>query len=274
MLQNRLIQLKLFSEKAVASGFASKPEVKKVLEWAWKNEIAQRYVNESIAPAVRKAVHIDSAMALYSFWDENGSPGAAIDPVKFINHSAQLYSQQLLEKFERYIYEIRRTRQVKFLHPDTWSDGRVQDPEKLLRGADSLRDIGAITQARAMYSILTDYYVFTDEGKKALIELAKIQAEQQGQSRFDAIKNYRRFLILDNDRSKQCEVMFRIGFLYDRDLNRAGMAEVNYRWVLKNAPDCRFAGDAEVMLQHLGEPMPGGEELRDEAKRQGKKTGL
>jgi hypothetical protein len=37
--------------------------------------------------------------------------------------------------------------------------------------------------------------------------------------------------------------------------------------VLENVPDCNYAEDAEVMLRHLGEPMPDAEVLREEAKR-------
>jgi hypothetical protein len=50
------------------------------------------------------------------------------------------------------------------------------------------------------------------------------------------------------------------------------MAEVNYKWVLKNAPDCELADDAEFMMLHLGEQMSSVEELQAEVKRQGKKV--
>ena len=88
----------------------------------------------------------------------------------------------------------------------------------------------------------------------------------------DAIKNYRRFLVLDIDKSKQCNNMFMIGFIYDEYLDRPDMAELNYKWVLKNAPDCELADDAEFMMLHLGEQMASVDELQAEVKRQGKKV--
>ena len=50
------------------------------------------------------------------------------------------------------------------------------------------------------------------------------------------------------------------------------MAEVNYKWVLKNAPDCELTDDAEFMMLHLGEQMASVDELQAEVKRQGKKV--
>ena len=271
MIMTWLIQWKLFSEKALAMGYATEPLVKNVLHWAWKLELAQRYVNTTLVPLARKGVYIDSIMALYSYADEGGNVGAVIDSTKWKNYYASLISRQVSMKFDSLIYRIRCACGVKFLQ-DTWMDAIAKDPAKLARQADSLRDAGNILQAQCDYNILTDYFIFTDEGKYALFELAKIQAESRIPT--DAIRNYRRFLLRDADPGKRCEIMFRIGFLYDQKLNKLEMAEANYRWVLKNAPECTFAGDAEVMLRHLGEPMPSAEELREEVKRQGNKTGL
>ena len=63
-----------------------------------------------------------------------------------------------------------------------------------------------------------------------------------------------------------------IGFIYDEYLNRPEDARANYRWVLKNTPDCELTDDAEFMSLHLGEAMNSVEELRAEATRQGKKV--
>lgn len=264
-----LLQWKLFGEKAVAMGYDSRPEVKAVLDWAWKNELVRNYVHKNLIPAVENSAPVDSVLALFSYWDENGGPSARIDSVKLKNHLSRLALQKKALLFDSLVYRVRCASGVRFLSPDTWADGRVKDPAVFLREADSLRDAGNIMQAQTMYTILTDYYLFTAEGRTALFECAKLQAEQPEQSRLDAVRNFRRFLILDNDRGRQCETMFRIGFIYDRYLNRADMAEVNYRWILKNTPDCTFAGDAGVMLRYLGKPMPDPELLREEAKRQG-----
>ena len=88
----------------------------------------------------------------------------------------------------------------------------------------------------------------------------------------DAVKNYRDFIVLVNDKAKLCNTFFMIGFIYDEYLNKPDLAEANYKWVLKNTPTCDLADDAEFMCLHLGEPMNSVEELRAEAKRQGKKV--
>ena len=263
----RLLQWKLFGEKAVAMGYASGAEVEKVLSWAWKNEIVRHYVHDNLAPAVENSAPVDPVMAFFSYWDENGSPSARVDSAKLKEHSARLASQKKAILFDSLIYAIRSAREVKFLTPDAWSDGRVKDPVKLFQEADSLRDSGSLSQAQTMYNILTEYYPFTAQGKTALFELAKLQAEQQEQGRLDAVKNFRRYLVLGGDRSRRCEAMFRIAFVYDQYLHRKEFAGANYRWVVENAPDCSFAGDAEVMLRHLGEPLPDPDVLRAEAKR-------
>ena len=262
---------KLFSEKAKKSGFAAKPATQDLLKWAWKVEIAQRYVDTKLVPAAKKTVSIDTSMARYSYWDENGCAGQLIDSVGLKAHLAKLVSQETAAKFDSLIYEIRKGMHVRFFQPgDGYSDQRVKDPAMLLRQADSLRDTGKTTEAQALYQTLVTSFVFTGEGKKALVELAKIQTEQMAYT--EAIKNYRWFLITDPDKSKQYNSMFMIGFIYDKYLDRPEMAELNYKWVLKNAPECELADDAEFMMLHLGEPMPGTGELQAEASRQGKKA--
>ena len=66
--------------------------------------------------------------------------------------------------------------------------------------------------------------------------------------------------------------MFMIGFIYDEYCNKPEMAEANYRRVLKNAPGCELADDAEFMMLHLGEQMASVNKLQAEVKRQGKKV--
>lgn len=263
-----LLQWKLFSEKAKATGFTTVPLVRKFLEWAWKVEVAQRWVNETIVPLVKNNVFIDSAMALYSYLDEGGTAAVTIDSAKLKKHVSNLVYRQMVTKFDSLMYPILRARKVKFLH-DIWTDVKCQDPVLLHKKADSLRDAGTIPEAYGVYSILALNYAFTSQGRNALLDLAKIQTEQEG-NRLEAIKNYRRFLINCRDTDKRVEIMYLIGFIYDRYCDNPEMAEINYQWVLKNAFGSRQARDAEVMMQHLGEPMPGSEELQAEAKRQGK----
>lgn len=264
-----LMKWKLFSEKAAGNGYASLPATQNVLKWAWKLELAQRYITEKLATRAKTDVHIDSAMAVYSYWDDNGAPGAAIDTGSWKSHIKRLKDQRASAAFDGLIYQIRKDQRVRFLQTD-WRDDKVKDPANLAREADSLRDTGKASEAENIYRILTNDFIFTKEGTRALVELAKIQTEQQSYN--EAIRNYRRFLVSDADPEKQCNHMFMIGFIYDEYLDKPELAEINYKWVLKNAPDCGLADDAEFMMLHLGEQMSSVEELQAEVKRQGKKV--
>jgi hypothetical protein len=264
-----LMRWQLFSEKAKATGYASLPEIRSTIKWAWRFEIAQRYVTDILAPAAKKMSRIDTAMALYSYLDESGNPGTVPDSTNLKDHINRLISQQTNEHFDGLLYKIRRKAHVRFLTKD-WSDERGKDPAALLRKADSLRDTGSTTEAEPLYRTLSTDFGFTPEGKKAIIELAKLQTEQQIYT--EAIRNYRRVLLTDSDPGKRCNYMFMIGFIYDEYLDRPEMAEVNYKWVLKNTPDCELNDDAEFMMLHLGEQMSSVDELQAEVKRQGKKV--
>jgi hypothetical protein len=264
-----LMRWQLFSEKAKATGYASLPEIRSTINWAWRFEIAQRYVTDILAPAAKKMSRIDTAMALYSYLDESGNPGTVPDSTNLKDHINRLISQQTNEHFDGLLYKIRRKAHVRFLTKD-WSDERGKDPAALLRKADSLRDTGSTTEAEPLYRTLSTDFGFTPEGKKAIIELAKLQTEQQIYT--EAIRNYRRVLLTDSDPGKRCNYMFMIGFIYDEYLDRPEMAEVNYKWVLKNTPDCELNDDAEFMMLHLGEQMSSVDELQAEVKRQGKKV--
>jgi outer membrane protein assembly factor BamD (BamD/ComL family) len=149
-------------------------------------------------------------------------------------------------------------------------DDMAGNPAQLIAHADSLRDTGNTSESQRIYEALSRGFLFTPEGMRSLIELAKIMTEQQQYTQ--AIKNYRDYLVLSHDVSKRCNTFFMIGFIYDEYLNRSEDARVNYRWVLKNTPDCELTDDAEFMSLHLGEAMNSVEELRAEAMRQGKKV--
>ena len=266
-LASWLLRWKLFSEKAASTGFTSQPDVQSMLKWVWRFEIAQRYINEKIAPMVNKGVHIDTAMTLYAYWDETETPGP-IDSAGLKNTISKHFAFQRTVKFDSLIYELRKDQGVRFL--TDWKDDKAIDPAVLLRRADSLRDTGNTLDAQNAYQTMVDNYFFTKEGKKAIIEIAKIKTEQQMYR--EAVNNYRRFLVDGADQSKKCNYMFMIGFIYDEYCDKPALAEVNYKWVLKNTPDCELADDAEFMMLHLGEQMAGVDELQSEVRRQGKKV--
>ncbi|MCU0609243.1 MAG: hypothetical protein MUF22_05705 [Chitinispirillaceae bacterium] len=263
-----LVGWKLFAGKSKRTGFASQASTRNILKWAWKLEIAQRYISRELAPRARAAAHVDSAMAVYAYWDQAAAP-VTVDTAQLQMTMSQLMTQEIKDRFDGLVYAVRRGRNVRFLQ-DEWRDELVRKPAALLREADSLRDTGNTSGAENLYKILATDLVFTPEGRKALVELAKIQTEQQNYA--EAIRNYRRFLVVDADAGKRCNTMFMIGFIYDEYLDKPDMAEVNYKWVLKNTPDCELADDAEFMMSHLGEEMASVDELQAEVKRQGKKV--
>jgi hypothetical protein len=265
-----LARWKLFTEKAKNSGFASEPLTRNLLTWAWKYEVAQRYVNKKLVPASKKNIRIDTAMARYACWDENSRILQPSENTILTEYLAKLTTQEASAKFDSLVYRIRKNKHVRYLQPGGLYDDRSKDPAKLMRQADSLRDTGKTAEAQGIYQTLAGSFIFTKEGKNALVELAKIQTEQMAYN--EAIKNYRRFLVIGADKSKECNNMFMIGFIYDEYLDRPEMAELNYKWVLKNAPDCELADDAEFMMLHLGEQMASVDELQAEVKRQGKKV--
>jgi hypothetical protein len=263
-----LVRWKLFSDKAAEIGYTAKPIVRNLRNWAWRFELAQNFITATIAPEAKKGVTIDTAMARYSYLDDAESP-VACDTARLKAHIAKLIEREVNVKFDSIIYALRRTEGIRFLKNE-WKDDLVSDPAKLLHQADSLRDTGNVTEAQNTYRTLVDNFFFSKEGKKAILELAKMKTEQQMYA--DAIKDYRRALVVDADPSKVCNTMFMIGFIYDEYLNKPDMAEVNYKWVLKNAPGCELTDDAEFMMLHLGEQMASVDELQAEVKRQGKKV--
>lgn len=264
-----LAQWKLFSDKALASGYTARREVRKILEWAFKIETAQQYVNTYMLPLMKQSVHIDTPLAELSYFDETAGTGAAIDPEAWKSHLARIRREQMALTYDSLIFPLRRTLQVRFLQSE-WTDEKGRDPTLLLKTADSLRDEGGESDAYAAYAILAANYAFTPQGGRALLELAALQAEQP-EHRGEAIRNYRRYLLHARDPHERCRAVSAIGFIYDRYLKQPDLAELQYRWVLKHAPDCPRAADAEVMMLHLDEPFPGSKELQAEALRQGRK---
>ncbi|MBN2036488.1 MAG: hypothetical protein JW768_07070 [Chitinispirillaceae bacterium] len=259
----------LFTKQAEARGFLDRKDMTAVLSWAWKYEVARQYALRSLLPAARRSAGIDTAMALFSYWDETGDPGMLLDSGAFRRHCAHLDSLEVAVSFDSLVYAHRTRYPVRFLQ-DLWVDHKAKTPSELSRVADSLRDAGNAAFAQENYTLLIDHFLFLPHGKNALIEAAKIHTERRDYRA--AIALYRRFLVSGADRSRIPGLMFTIGFIYDKYCAMPELAEVQYRYILKNAPQSDVAADAEVMLLHLGEPMPSIEVLRAEAACQGKKN--
>ena len=257
----------LFSDRAKTSGYASQPKIKAMLKWLWRFELAQRTIRNSIGPAAKSEAFIDSSLAIYSYWDETGAPGPVVDTVKRNEYFGTLFDLQVKEHFNARLDKIRRDAKVTILARD-WDDRKNSDPESLLHRADSLHDVGSAAEAQRVYRILANEFGFSVQGKKAFVALAKLQTDKKLYR--DAIRWYRRALAADTDPALRCNCMFMTGFIYDEYLNRPDMAEINYKWVLRNTPDCEEADETEFMMLHLDEPESSPEELQAEAMRQGR----
>ncbi len=264
-----LIQWKLFSDKASQFAFTSTPEFKNVMDWAWKLEVANEYVKKEIVPQADKNLTIDSSIVPYFIHDESNYVVANIDSSTLSNKISAMLNIQKKLKVDSLIFEIRKEKQVTFLQNDL-KDNMDQDPVTLLKQADSLRDTGFVEEAAKIYTTLSSDFRFYPEGKNALYELAKIQTERQSYT--VAIENYRNFLLSCPDPKKKSITFFMIGFIYDEYLDKSELAEVNYKWVLNNDPECELADDAEFMMLHLGEPMNSVEELQAQTMRQNRKV--
>ncbi len=263
-----LLKWKLFSEDAEKCGFASQDNVKAVIDWAWKVEVATNYVNNDLVPKLKASVSVDTQMCVYAMWDDRGSMTQK-DTAGINRTVTRYFTKSMYIKVDSALYALRKAHNVVFKLME-YKDDQSGDPMKIVAHADSMRDTGNTTEASSAYRTLMTAFPFTAEGKKAFAELAKVQSEKGEYT--DAVKNYRDYLILAGDKSKRCNTFFMIGFIYDEYLNKWDLAEANYKWVLKNTPECELANDAEFMTLHLGEPMNSVEELRAEARRQGRKV--
>ncbi len=263
-----LVKWKLFSEYAEKIGRNKLPIVKQVLEWSRKLNAVYCYVTTRLEPALRASINIDTSMMRYAYYDDYGYFPADKDSASFSNKIKSEIEELMRMKVDSVIITYRRKYDITFLQND-WKDSKNDKPSELLAKADVLRDSGKTSEAKDAYEAVTKDFMLFPEGQNALVELAKLQTEQQLYTQ--AINNYRKSLLLNPDRSKRCNTFFMIGFIYDEYLDRPLYAEENYKWVLKNTPDCELADDAEFMMCHLDEPMTSVEELRDEAQRQGRK---
>jgi len=264
-----LLKWKLFSDYAQKTGFTKQASTKSILDWAWKVEVATEYVKTSLVPKLKNIDAVDTAMLKYAFSDDMGASNKPVDTSEFRGRIASVKNQNKAAAIDSMIYSFRKKVTVKFLQKD-WRDEKDQSPAKLIAKADSLRDSAKSSDAEQIYNTLVNDFSFSPEGKRAIIELAKLQTERQAY--YQAINNYKKYLLYGDDLSKLCNVFFMIGFIYDEYLDKPDLAEQSYKYVLKNLPGCELTDDAEFMMLHLGEPMSSIEELQAEALRQGRKV--
>ncbi|MBN1980267.1 MAG: hypothetical protein JW795_01965 [Chitinivibrionales bacterium] len=263
-----LLKWKFFAEEGQKMGYHKRADVVKMTQWAYKFTTAFTYVNNTLMPEYRSAVKIDTALCYYEFWDRSSvAPGIKPDSASLSEIITSDKESKASVAFEEYMYQMRLKAGVTFLTSDH-GDGKMKDPKELSRTADSLYAAGSSREAEKIYRDLVDNFPFTAYGQNGLVELAKILTESESYS--EAVRNYRRFLLLSSEADRRCNIFFMIGFVYGEYLNKPDVAEAHYKWILKNAPQCELADDAEFMYLHLDEPMIGVDELQGEAKRQGK----
>jgi hypothetical protein len=257
----------IYSRKARESGFLDSDDVRQNMAWVWKYHVVNLYVADVLLPKLEKHVTVDTALCVYSYWDEAGKVVIPPDSAGLAREIGNKHNRELGLALDSVIYRMRLRKGVTFLQND-YRDDKDRPPEAILARADSLRDTGSAREAEEEYRKLTGQYGFTDEGRTALAEVAKLVTEKENYR--DAVRNYRTFLFETADSARMCNTFFMIGFIYDEYMNKPELAEVNYKWVLKNMPRCELADDAEFMMLHLDEPMIRIEDLRAEALRQGR----
>lgn len=263
-----LLIWELLSEKAKEQKYTEEPDVRRVLEWAKKVQVAAYHVEHELAKKVAKGTTVDTSMARFAYWDGISRVQIPLDSARFQSRLEELQRDLIGLGVDSIIHQERKKAKVEFLQSD-FTDQRDKNPAEMLSAADAARDTGNVRAAEDLYRSVTTNFAFLPEGRTALGELAKLLTENERYN--DAIRQYRRRLLwYPQDQEEKCNTFFMIGFIYDEYLNKTELAEVNYRWLLKNTPDCELADDAEFMALHLDEPMTSVEELRGEAERQGR----
>lgn len=258
----------VYAKMAEKSGYARSNEVRSNLAWAWKFHVVNEYLERQMLPRLRKGVSVDTALCMFSLWDDRSQLSIPPDSAGLANDINVKLNRRVAIRLDSLIYGMRLRKNVTFLQSD-YKDDKVESPVVIRARADSARDSGATTTAEQEYRKLVNDYPFAAQSHDAYTELAKLLTERQSYK--DAIRNYRLQLFHTSDSAKMCNTYFMLAFIYDEYLNMPDLAEVNYKWVLKNTPTCELCDDAEFMMLHLDEPMIRIEDLRAEALRQGRK---
>jgi len=285
-----LYKWKSFSEHAAKKGMtANNADFKNMLHWATRVEFANAYLQNEVLPKLPAQNSVaDTALARLTIYDQiwqvEELPEARVQ-LEIDN----IAKTRLNAAIDSVIYGIRKNVKITFLQND-WRDDKSENPSALLAKADSLRDAAAddeldsdtaaamSEEAENLYRTLTNDFAFAAEGRKAFNEMAKLRIDKyNSQARPEryllnqAVFFYRRGQVLDPSDENLCNSFFMIGFTYDEYLKSYSLAEANYKWILRDAPNCSLASDAEFMLQHLDEPMTSIEEIQGQSVRQGRK---
>jgi hypothetical protein len=282
----------VFSEHADKAGLTSGAEYKNLIHWAMRVEYAASYLREKVLPNLplpSEPTEPDISLAELVVFDQTGRADKP-DRQQIISELNNIAKIRAAVAIDSAIYGIRKSAKIKWLNSEV-RDERSSVPAALIARADSLKEIAADIDASqsdaeeamkiadSLYRAIAADFAFAPEGKRAANELAKLLVDKyssgSGQEKyllFSAIHYYRRAQMLDTDRESLCNSYFMTGFTYDEHLKTPALAEANYKWILRNTPECSLASDAEFMILHLGEPMTSIEEIQGQSLRQGRKV--
>jgi len=203
----------------------------------------------------------------FAIADRNKTPSFEIAREEVAQYGDSLKTTMHEAKVIEYIHKKCSKEGVTLLQKDyTYSFEKTA--AQLKHEADSLAANLNAERAKRIYRDLTEWYLYSEEGKNAFLELAKLNMDAKSYA--DAINSYRKFLLYGGTDLDQCSVFFMVGYIYAEYLEKYPFAAMNHRWILKNQPDCNLSLDAEFMYLHLGEPIEDVEELRQQSIRQGR----
>ena len=287
-----LYKWKVFSEHAEKMGLLSGPGYSGVIHWAMRVEYASVYLRDKVLPnlpAPGEVTALDISLAELAVFDQSGS-AVALTKQRVQTELDNIAKTRINAAVDSVIYGIRKSVKITWLKNEV-KDERSSSPAALIARADSLRDAAADTttepeaavkilgEAEGLYNTIATDFAFAAEGRRATGELAKMMVDRYttsaGQEKFllmPAIGFYRKGQILDPEEENLCNSSFMIGFTYDEHMKNPALAEANYKWILRNTPNCTLTPDAEFMILHLGEPMTTIEEIRGQSLRQGRKV--
>jgi len=267
LVVSKMVAWNLFSEEARRIGFTRDESFRKTREQFERFEIVRFYANEVLEKMVEVDFLPNRDFIRYAIADRNRRPTLNIDREELVNFSDSLRTVMHEANIIEYIHQRRARTGVHLMQSD-YVDMFIKTPAQLKHEADSLAASQNIERAKRIYSDLNEWFLYSVEGRNAFLELAKLHTDARAYT--NAISAYRNFLLYGGEDSEWCRIFFTIGYIYAEHLENYPFAAMNYRWILKNQPDCALATDTEFMYLNLGEPMVEIEELRQMSIRQGR----
>lgn len=263
----KMVSWILFSDEAKRTGYVKADGYKKLKEQFEKFEVVRYYVNDILGDRIKSNFEPNVEFVKFAIADSSKTPSLNISQENIANYADMIKTAMYETKVIEYIHQKRAKANVTLLQKD-YIDMFDRSPAQIKREADSLAANQNTERARRVYRDLTEWYLYSQEGIDAFLELAKLHTDSKSYA--EAVNSYRKYLLYGGADSEWCKVFFMIGYIYAEYLNKYPLAAMNYRWILKNQPNCSLSEDAEFMYLHLGEPMVDVEELRQESIRQGR----